>query len=51
MRHQKVFYNYINELDDVFITHFPTIAIENNVGKNINNLSDNVPCPRPWQFI
>jgi len=28
------FFNYINALDDVFITNLPTIAIESNVGKN-----------------
>lgn len=41
------FINYINELDDVFITNFPTIAIENNVGKKMKNLIDNVPFTHP----
>ncbi|CAI6357309.1 unnamed protein product [Macrosiphum euphorbiae] len=41
------FFNYINELDDVFITNFPTIGKENNVGKKMKNLIDNVPFTHP----
>lgn len=41
------FINYINALDDVFITNFPTIAIESNVGKKMKNLIDNVPFTHP----
>jgi len=28
-------YNYINELDTIFITNIPILAVENNVGKKL----------------
>jgi len=36
------FYNYINKLDSIFITNFPILTVENNVGKKLKNLIDNV---------
>ena len=40
-------FNYINELDNIFITNFPTLAIENNVGMKLKNLINNVPFTHP----
>lgn len=37
------FYNYINQLDSIFIINFPTLAVENDVGKKLKNFIDNVP--------
>jgi len=37
------FYNYINKLDSIFITNFLILAVENNVGKKLRNVIDNVP--------
>lgn len=41
------FFNYINQLDDIFIINFPLLAIEENVGTKIKNLIDNVPFEHP----
>lgn len=43
------FFNYIKKLDDIFMTNFTTIAIQNNVGKKMNNLIDNVPFIHPCE--
>lgn len=42
-----IFINCIIALDDVFITNFPIISIESNVGKKMKNLIDNVPFTHP----
>jgi len=41
------FFNYIKELYDICVTNFPTIAIQNNVGKKMKNLIDNAPFIHP----
>ncbi|KAF0689002.1 THAP-type domain-containing protein, partial [Aphis craccivora] len=41
------FYSYVSELDTIFVTNFPTLAIENDVGKKLKNLVDNVPFNQP----
>lgn len=41
------FINYINELDNIFISEFPIIAVKNNVGKELRNEVDNVPFDHP----
>jgi len=41
------FFNYINELDNIFITNFPTLVIEDNVLMKLKNLMDNVPFTHP----
>lgn len=41
------FLNYINNLDDIFINNFPLLAVEDNVGKKLKNLLDNVPLNHP----
>lgn len=41
------FYNYINQLDSIFIINFPILAVENNVGMKLKNLIDNVPFSHP----
>ncbi|KAF0718500.1 THAP-type domain-containing protein [Aphis craccivora] len=40
-------YSYVSELDTIFVTNFPTLAIKNEVGKNLKNLVDNVPFNHP----
>jgi len=37
------FVNYINELDNIFISEFPIISVKNNVGKELRNVVDNIP--------
>jgi len=37
------FYNYVNQLDTIFIVNFPILAVENNVGIKLKNFIDNVP--------
>lgn len=41
------FFNYINQLDDVFIVNFPLLAVEQNVGSKLKNLFDNIPFDHP----
>lgn len=41
------FFNYTKGLYDIFITNLPTTAIQNNIGKKIKNLNDNVPFTHP----
>ncbi|KAF0702340.1 THAP-type domain-containing protein, partial [Aphis craccivora] len=41
------FYNYVSELDTIFVSNFPTLAIENDVGKKLKNLVENVPFNHP----
>jgi len=42
-----IFYNYINQLDSIFIVNFPILAVENNVGIKLKNFIDNVPFNHP----
>lgn len=39
------FVNYINELDNIFISEFPIISVKNNVGKELSNVPFDHPCP------
>ncbi|KAF0772383.1 THAP-type domain-containing protein [Aphis craccivora] len=41
------FVNYINELENIFISEFPIISVKNNVGKELRNVVNNVPFDRP----
>ncbi|KAF0759631.1 THAP-type domain-containing protein [Aphis craccivora] len=48
MRFQiEKFYSYVSELDTIFVANFPTLAVENDVGKKLKNLVDNVPFNHP----
>lgn len=41
------FLHYINNLDNIFIKNFPLSAVEDNVGKKLKSLLDNVPLNHP----
>lgn len=41
------FFNFINQLDEIFIINFPILAVEENVGRKLKNLIDNVPFEHP----
>lgn len=41
------FLNYLNNLDDIFTNNFPLLAVEDNVGKKLKNVLDNVPLNHP----
>ncbi|KAL4149853.1 hypothetical protein QTP88_003704 [Uroleucon formosanum] len=41
------FFNYINQLDDVFIINFPLLTVEPNVGSKLKNFFDNIPFDHP----
>lgn len=43
------FYNYINNLDSIFIDEFPIIAVKTNLGKELRNAMDNIPFEHPCQ--
>lgn len=44
------FFNYINELDNIFVSNFPTLALDNDVGRKLKKLIEyipfNHPCPK-----
>jgi len=42
-----IFYNYLNQLDSIFIVNFPILAVENYVGTKLKNFIDNVPFSHP----
>jgi len=41
------FFNYINQLNKIFIIIFPILAVKENVGRKLKNLIDNVPFEHP----
>jgi len=45
------FYNYIFKLESIFIEHFPSLAIEDNVGAKLKDLLVNTRLKHPCQYF
>lgn len=51
MMPHHTFYNYINELENIFINNFPTVATVDGVGTELKNYFCNVPFNHPCKFF
>lgn len=48
MPHES-FYNFINQLDNIFLDNFPRVSVEKNVGRKLKDYFLNVPFQHPCQ--
>jgi len=45
------FYNYINELENIYVQRFSILAVEKNVGSKLKEMFCNVPFDHPCKIF